>query len=122
MILGRIKDRRSVAEMLKKFDLLSVNQTSAQIKLTEAWKASRDRDFLIKLRNAEGEEERDTERTVRPSTRRKMKEGGKNKIAEESFVRDTGRLWNRAPAEITEAATIGTAKSKIRQYCKTLPI
>ena len=51
-----------------------------------------------------------------------MKEGGKNKIAEESFVRDTGRLWNRAPAEITEAATIGTAKSKIRQYCKTLPI
>ena len=44
-----------MAEMLNKFDLLSVNQTSAQIKVTEEWKASRDRDFPIKLRNAEGE-------------------------------------------------------------------
>ena len=28
--------------MLEKFDLLSVNQTAAQIKLMEAWKASRE--------------------------------------------------------------------------------
>ena len=34
--------------MLDKFDLLSVNQTAAQIKLQEAWKASRDTKFNAK--------------------------------------------------------------------------
>ena len=59
---------------------------------------------------------------MRPTTRRRMNEGGKNKIAEDSFVRDTGRIWNKAPREIIEARTIEMAKEKIRKYCKTLPI
>ena len=37
--------------MLTKFELLLINQTSAQIKLTEAWKASRDTNYLIKMKN-----------------------------------------------------------------------
>ena len=36
---SKIKDRRSVAEMLLKFDFLSVNQISAHIKIQDAWKA-----------------------------------------------------------------------------------
>ena len=39
-------------------------------------------------------------REARPGKRREMKEGGKNKIAVESFTRDAGRLWNRAPERI----------------------
>ena len=119
---SKTKDRRSIAEMLTKFNLLSVNQTSAQIKLLEAWKASRDPDFPIKFGDGERGGERETERTMRPTTRRRMNEGGKNKIAEDSFVRDTGRIWNKAPREIIEARTIEMAKEKIRKYCKTLPI
>ena len=53
---------------------------------------------------------------------RRMNQGGKNKTAEESFVRDARRIWNNVPQEIIEAPTIGTANSKIRKYCKTLSI
>ena len=35
---SKIKDKVSVHSMLKKFNLLSVNQLSAQIKLVEVWK------------------------------------------------------------------------------------
>ena len=76
--------------MLLKFDFLSINQASAQMKIQEAWKASRDPNFPINFGSRGVEGERETEREVRTTTRRRMKEGGKNKIAEESFVRDTG--------------------------------
>ena len=36
---SKIKDRISTKSMLDKFDLLSVNQLAAQIKLIEAWKS-----------------------------------------------------------------------------------
>ena len=47
-------------------------------------------------------------------TRRELKEGGKNKIAVESFTRDAGRLWNRAPEKIKMAPSIVTAKVEIK--------
>ena len=37
---SRIRDRVSVKSMLDKFDLLSVNQLAAQIKLLEVWKST----------------------------------------------------------------------------------
>ena len=49
--------------MLERFNLLSINQTSAQIKLLQAWKASRDLNYpinLTKTRLAE-EEQNDLE-------------------------------------------------------------
>ena len=36
--------------MLEKFKMLSINQMMAQIKLTEAWKASRDENYLIQMK------------------------------------------------------------------------
>ena len=59
---------------------------------------------------------------MRATTRREMQEGGKTNLAEKSFVRDSGKLWNRAPKEIKEVPTITVAKHKIKRYCKTLPI
>ena len=35
--------------MLDKFDMLSINQTAAQIKLQEAWKAREDQNYSINL-------------------------------------------------------------------------
>ena len=61
-------------------------------------------------------------REVRLGTRREMKEGGKNKIAMQSFTRDAGRPWNRALDRIKMAPSIVSAKAEIRKYCKTLPI
>ena len=38
------------------------------------------------------------------------------------FMRDAGRLWNRAPDRIKMAPSIVSAKAEIRKYCKTVPI
>ena len=119
----RIRDRRSVKDMLEKFDMLSINQTIAQIKIMEAWKANKDENYPIHMRGKERTEGEEPARNTRASRRgEEMPEGGKTKQAEESFVRDTGKLWNRTPIEIKEATTKGKAKQLIRTFCKSLPI
>ena len=49
-------------------------------------------------------------RNLKASTRNEMLEGGKAKMAERSYTRDTGKFWNQAPIGITEAPTKETAK------------
>ena len=105
--------------MLEKHDFLSVNQTAAQIKLTEAWKANNEKDYPIKMINNEPQ---NSDREVRRGTRREMKEGGRTKLIQDSFTRDAGRIWNRAPATIKNASSIGAAKLEIKKFCRTLPI
>ena len=95
-----------------------LNQTAAQIKLTEAWKANHDEDYPVKMMTSK----KHTEREVRRGTRREMLEGGKTKIIQDSYTRDTGRIWNRAPIAIKDALSIRSAKMEIKKYCKTLPI
>ena len=107
--------------MLERFDMLSVNQLGAQIKLTEAWKAMYDVEYLVKLRR-ENRTETENKRTLRASTIRDMEEGGRYKTTQNSFVRDTGHVWNQAPKEIKETKTLSSAKAAIRKYCKSLPI
>ena len=108
--------------MLDKFDLLSINQTLAQIKLTEAWKASKDVDYPIKMKPKKEPLGDTTTRQLRTTTRKEMREGGKTILAEKSFTRDAGKLWNAAPKEIKEAKSLTAAKTQIRKYCKSIPI
>ena len=116
-----IKDKRSKRDMLQKFDLLSVNQMAAQIKLTEAWKAMNVTNYPVKMR-VERTKAPGQSRQLRASSVRDMEEGGRYKTTQASFVRDAGRLWNRAPNAIKESLTIATAKREIKKYCKTIPI
>ena len=44
-----LRERKSTKELLESQQLLSVNQLAAQIKLTEAWKATQDPDYPIKM-------------------------------------------------------------------------
>ena len=74
------------------------------------------------MRSRKTEKDGEKRRRVRPTTRKQMREGGKTRQSEESFVRDTSKLWNQAPKEIKEAQTIGAAKVPIKQYCKTMQI
>ena len=56
---SRVRDRRSIGDMLERVDVLSINQTTALIKLLEAWKANKHQDYpvcLKKGRKIEGEE------------------------------------------------------------------
>ena len=108
--------------MLDKFDLLSINQTSAQIKLTEAWKASKDINYPIEMKPRRAPPGDGTPRQMRATTQKEIREGGKTILAEKSFTRDTGKIWKQAPKEIKEAKSIGLAKSPIKKYCKMFPI
>ena len=87
--------------MLARFDILSVNQLAAQIKLTEAWKAMKDEEYPVKLRR-EKKEETENNRGLKAGKYRDMEEGGKYKTTQASFVRDDGHLWNQAPRPIKD--------------------
>ena len=76
---SRIRDRRSIKEMLDKLDMLSVNQTMVQVKLTEAWKVSKDEDYPVKMKQDRIQDNEDR-REVSLGTRREMKEVGKNNM------------------------------------------
>ena len=106
--------------MLRKFNLLSVNQTAAQIKLTEAWKSCRTEGYPVKLRKTDAGQ--DNPRQMRAGTRRELEEGGRTRTIAESFAREAGRLWNTAPEDIKNAKTISAAKKAILEFCKKLPI
>ena len=95
---SRIRDRRNVGDMLEKFDMLSINQILAQIKLLEAWKASKDENDPIHMKKKDRTEGEEPARNTRACRREEeMIEGGKMKQAEYSFMRDTRKMWNRAP-------------------------
>ena len=119
---SRIKDRRSVKDMLEKFNMLSINQTIAEIKVLEAWKANKDENYPIRLRRERRTEGDEPARNTRATNRREMREGGRTTQAENKFARDAGRMWNKVPTEIKEAQSKGMAKRLIRTYCKGLPI
>ena len=116
-----LRERKSTKDLLESQQLLSVNQLAAQIKLTEAWKATHDPEYPIKMVKDTNPEDNYT-RVLRPSSVRTMEEGGKTQSAQTSFVRDAGKVWNRAPRQIKEAVTLTEAKKEIKTYCKTLPI
>ena len=115
----RIKDRVSIKSMLEKNKMLSVNQTNAQIKLTEMWKMETNKEYPVR-----GERQRRQEngRETRGFTSGKWIEFGTSTKAKNSFLGDATRLWNRAPEEIKTMKTIMTAKRAIKKHCMPLPV
>ena len=101
--------------------ILSVNQTTVQIKIQKTWKVSRDPNYPINLMKTTNTGKEESTKNVRASTRKVITEGSKRKTAESSPIRDAGKLWNQAPKEIKNAPTQEIAKIQIRIYCKTLP-
>ena len=76
----RIRDRRNVRDMLEKFDMLSVNQTLAQVKLLEAWKANKDENYPIHMKKKERTEKEEPSRNTKTSRKEEeMIEGGRTK-------------------------------------------
>ena len=114
-------DRTSTSELLAKTGLLSVNQLSANIKLTEVWKSVNLPNYPVQL-EPNNQTQNTSERQVRPGTSRKWNQDTKFAAAKECFSRNAAKLWNIAPADIKNAKTINIAKKAIKIYCKSLPI
>ena len=99
--------------MLEKFDLLWINQTAGKIRLQEAWKAERDKNYPInQMRSKNTKDRGEQQRSVRMKTK---KERGRTRQAEESFVRDTGKLWNQAPKNIKDTQSYSAVKTQISE-------
>ena len=115
----KIKDRIRISAMLEELKMLSVNQTAAQIKLTEMWKAIHIAEYPIKVeRKGENIVENNTRSTVRGDIKYTSILSSSNK----SFMVSGAKLWNKAPATIREANTLLIAKKEIFKLCKTFPI
>ena len=117
----RIKDRVSSESILKKFNLLSVNQLAAQIKLTEVWKAINREGYPIQLEPYNNHLTQSGLR-LRPKLDRVFNDTSRLRLAESSFNIDAARVWNAAPADITTAISIELAKKRIRIYAESLPV
>ena len=116
---SKIKDKVKISDMLKSTNMLSVNQTAAQIKMTEMWKVENLPKYPIKM---EIEEKPKVGLATRSGQEKKYKELGRTKTGRQSFIGDAPRLWNKAPAKIKAAKSLYTAKKEIRLFCKTLPV
>ena len=113
---SKVRDRVSVKSMLAKFDLLSVNQLAAQIKLTEVWKAKNVENYALSLdpyKRPHPEQDVNPEKLLRPRTNRVYNDSSRYQISKQSFNIDAARLWNTAPIEITSVISLNIAKRQL---------
>ena len=117
----RIKDKVSIKSMLAKFNLLSVNQLAAQIKLLEVWKSI----------NVEGNPTEmepyhpirtESNLCLRQKPNRVFNDSAKFQVSGMSFNVDAARLWNRAPLNVKQAESLYMAKKHILMHVKSFPI
>ena len=111
----RVKDKVSIKSLLDKNQMLSVNQTMAQIKLTEMWKS---KNILSCPLHPP---------TIQPilngaTTRSASSEKFIINCTPNTFIGDANRIWNQAPKAITKANSIKTAKTNVKLFCSSLPI
>ena len=120
-MLDRVKleDHITSASLLKKYNLPSVNQLSAEIKLVEAWKCTHIESYPLRL-EPNNPNRADCLRSIRPSSIKQWKDESSSTAARISFSRDTAKLWNNAPVAITNAISLYSAKREIKSFCKTL--
>ena len=106
---SKIKDKISTKSILENMNMLSVNQTNAQIKLTETWKALNNKNSC--LQNLKRKECTGS-RLSRSVTNGELKEEGVSNLARKSFQNDSSRLWNKASQAIKSSSSLYTAKKK----------
>ena len=115
----RVRDRKRTSNMLTKNKMLSVNQTMAQIKITEVWKAMNSENNPLKFTQQQpainGRETRGV------SSGKLVQEKG-SKLAKDSFIYDATKIWNDAPESIKASKSLLSAKAENKKYCCNLPI
>ena len=114
-----IKDQISTKSVLKKFNLLSVNQMNAQIKLTEMWKTINIENYPIKTELVECQ---DVGINTRARSLGLLKEHKVTNKSQKTFTNDAIHIWNLATSAIKECATIYSAKKSIRLFVASLPL
>ena len=108
----KLKDKVSTVSLLAKFNVLSVNQINAQIKLHVE-----DYPLQIKQQSATT-----TGINTRASENKRPVEIGKTNLAQSTSTSDAIRIWNLAPDSIKLCLTVYQVKRAIKEFVKSLPI
>ena len=116
---SKISDRISTKSILEKFDILSVNQINAQIKLNDMWKATNVDNYPTKIKKLS---DLPNSRTTRANVQGNLVLKGKSILTQETFTYDATKLWNAAPMSIKDSASLYSAKKAIKQFVKLLPV
>ena len=111
--------RKSISSLLKENNMSSVNQTMAQIKICEIWKANHIDNYPIKVETAHRNDE---SRVTRAITNNTLKESAKSNVTMSTFINDAIKSWNKCPANIKVAKSYNVAKNLIKSFTKTLPL
>ena len=116
---SRISDRISTSSLLKKFNMMSVNQINAQMKLSEMWKAVRDDDHPFNLEKKLSGPEVRSMRSISNGT---LPVSGFSELSKNTFINDGIKAWNLAPTSIKDCNTFASAKTAIKKFVKSIPI
>ena len=116
---SKIKDMVSISSMIEKFNMLSVNQLNASVKLLEIWKALKVDNYPLSINT---QETRVDGSSTRADTAGRPKEIGKSILTQKTCVSDAIHTWNKAPKKVTDCETLYQAKKAIRTFAKSLPI
>ena len=114
-----LKEHVTSVSLLKKYNLPSVNQLAAQIKLTEGWKTQHIELYPLSL-ELNNPNRMTGERVIRDSSIKMWKDDAKSVAAKLSFSRDSARLWNNASVIIKNAPSLNIAKKEIKKFCDTI--
>ena len=116
---SRLSDKISTASLLVKFNMLSVNQINAQMKLSEMWKAVNDSDHPFELTKRESGP---NVRAMRSITNEELPVQSFSELSKNTFINDGIKAWNLAPSQIKICTSYASAKNEIKKFVKSIPI
>ena len=116
---SRISDKISTSSLLTKFNMLSVNQINAQMKLSEMWKAVNDEDHPF---NIVKRESGPNIRAMRSITNEVLPTQNFSELSKQTFINDGIKAWNVAPLKIKSCSSYASAKTEIKKFVKSIPI
>ena len=114
-----LQDRISTKNLLDMTNNISVNQTNAQIKINEIWKAINIEHYPLTITK---HGENDSAPLTRSCTNGTLVEQGKSVLSQKSCKNDAVRLWNSLPKYIQSCATLNEIKTQSKIYVKSLPV
>ena len=95
--------------ILDKFNILSVNQLNAQIKISDIWKAVNVDNYPTKviLRTVNNDSA-----MTRSIVNGKLVETGKCALTQATFINDAIKAWNKSNEDVKQSLTYNVAKKK----------
>ena len=109
----------STESLLKKFNMLSVNQLNAKAKLLEVWKALNLHNYPLTIKQQWTDH---IGVSTRADTKKRHCEIGKTTLTKKTCISDAIKNWNLAPEKIKQCNTAYQAKKQIRIFVCALPI